>query len=248
MNAEAILDYSAKTGTEQKTFVGVAQMIKAVIFDMYETLITHFESPLYFGTQMALDAGIEEEKFLRIWRSTEEDRTIGKIALEEVLEKILKDNGCFSEEKKNFIVAKRIRCSEEAFERLHIEIVPMLRALKEKGILVGLISNCFSEEATVIKKSRLFPFFDAVCLSFDEGVKKPNRAIFKSCIDKLGVLADECLYVGDGGSNELEAAESIGMKAVQAVWYLKEGAMQPAGRKADFKQVETPLDIIDIVL
>ena len=27
-------------------------MTKAVIFDMYETLITLFESPLYFGTQM----------------------------------------------------------------------------------------------------------------------------------------------------------------------------------------------------
>ncbi len=38
-------------------------MIKAVIFDMFETLITLFESPLYFGSQMAYDAGIPEEKF-----------------------------------------------------------------------------------------------------------------------------------------------------------------------------------------
>ena len=46
-------------------------MRKAVIFDMYETLITHYESPLYFGTQMAHDAGIEEEKFLKLWRTKE---------------------------------------------------------------------------------------------------------------------------------------------------------------------------------
>ena len=44
-------------------------MIKAVIFDMYETLITLFDSPLYFGTQMAADAGIAEEKFQKIWRA-----------------------------------------------------------------------------------------------------------------------------------------------------------------------------------
>lgn len=62
-------------------------MIKAVIFDLYETLITLFDSPLYFGTQMAIDAGIEEEKFQKIWCSTEENRTIGKITLEEVIEK-----------------------------------------------------------------------------------------------------------------------------------------------------------------
>lgn len=42
-------------------------MTKAVIFDMYETLITLFESPLYLGTQMASDAGIEEAKFQEIW-------------------------------------------------------------------------------------------------------------------------------------------------------------------------------------
>lgn len=57
-------------------------MIKAIIFDMYETLITLYESPLYFGTQMALDAGIEKEKFQELWKSMEEDRTIGKITLE----------------------------------------------------------------------------------------------------------------------------------------------------------------------
>lgn len=222
-------------------------MIKAVIFDMYETLITLFDSPLYFGTQMAFDAGIVEEKFQEIWRAEEENRTIGKITLEELLEKILRENNRFSEGKMNYILNKRISCKEEAFEHLHIEIIPMLRALKEKGILIGLISNCFSEEAMVIKKSILYPYFDATCLSFDEGIQKPNPVIFKRCIEKLGVKADECLYVGDGGSNELEAAETFGMKAVQAVWYLKEGTNQPAKRKADFEHIETPLDIIDMI-
>ena len=58
-------------------------MIKAVIFDMYETLITHFQSPLYFGTQIAVDAGIPENKFLEMWEPTSTDRTIEKMTLEE---------------------------------------------------------------------------------------------------------------------------------------------------------------------
>ena len=223
-------------------------MIKAVIFDMYETLITLYESPLYFGSQIALDAGIEEDKFQRLWSVAEEDRTIGKITLEEILEKILKENGCYSESKIEYIVRKRIKCKEEAFNHLHSEILPMLWSLKEKGILIGLISNCFSEESVVIKKSILYPFFDAVCLSFDEGMQKPDQAIFCRCIDKLNVQADECLYVGDGGSCELEAAKMIGMKAVQAVWYLKEGTNQPSKRKEEFINVETPLDILNFCL
>lgn len=63
----------------------------------------------------------------------------------------------------------------------------------------------------------------------------------------MNVQARHCLYVGDGGSNELEAAEMVGMKAVQAVWYLKENTCQPSKRKAEFRQLETPLDILNII-
>ncbi|MBD5470076.1 MAG: HAD family hydrolase [Lachnospiraceae bacterium] len=219
-------------------------MIKAVIFDMYETLITHFQSPLYFGAQMAADARISEQKFLELWEPTENDRTIGKLTLEDALENILKENRCYSKELFNRIVQKRIKVKEECFNHLHEQIIPMLRGLKEKRIQIGLISNCFSEEATVIRKSILFPYFDAVCLSYEQGLKKPDIEIYRRCIDKLNVEADECLYVGDGGSSELEAAKSIGMKAVQAVWYLQDGTGQPCGRKADFEQMENPMDIL----
>ena len=56
-------------------------MIQAVIFDMYETLITHYRSPLYFGAQMAADAGITEEAFQVIWQQTEIARSTGKSVL-----------------------------------------------------------------------------------------------------------------------------------------------------------------------
>jgi putative hydrolase of the HAD superfamily len=60
-------------------------MTRAIIFDMFETLITHYCSPLYFGTQMAEDAGIPADKFQALWRLTEHERTIGKLTLEETL-------------------------------------------------------------------------------------------------------------------------------------------------------------------
>ena len=53
--------------------------------------------------------------------------------------------------------------------------------------------------------------------------------------------------MGDGGSNELEAAQRLGMQVVQAVWYLKEGINQPAQRKTDFEQIEKPMDIIELI-
>ena len=222
-------------------------MIKAVIFDMYETLITLFESPLYFATQMAIDAGISEEEFQSLWEPTEDDRTVGKKTLEEILEFILKEKQCYSEELFSRIVEKRKISKKECFKHIHPEIFPMLKGLRKKGICIGLISNCFSEEVEAIKSSELFPYFDATYLSFEQGLKKPEKEIFIRCMDKLSVSPDECIYVGDGGSLELETASQLGMKALQAVWYLKEGTTQPVGRKKDFIQVETPMEILKYI-
>ncbi len=218
-------------------------MIKAVIFDMYETLITYYEAPVYFGSQMAEDAGIPAEEFLPRWRSTEEARTLGKWRIEEVLETILKEHNCYSKTKLDYLMEKRMAAQIECFDHLHLEIIEMLEQLKERGIKIGLITNCFWEEAESIQKSVLYPYFDATCFSCEEGVQKPDEKIFQKCMERLGVTAAECLYVGDGGSQELEAAKKLGMKAIQAVWYLQEGSAQTWGRKADFVQAESPMDV-----
>lgn len=222
-------------------------MTRAIIFDMFETLITHYNSPLYFGWQMAEDAGVDTEKFLMRWRGLEADRTIGKISLEQTLEKILADLGGYSEELVEKIAAKRVATCESCFQTLHPEILPMLAGLKEKGYRIGLISNCFSEEAKVIRRSVLFSYFDAVCLSYELGMKKPDEAIYRACMEKLSVKPEECVYVGDGGSYELETARRLGMKAVQAVWYLKEGTFQPTGRMQEFEQMDSPMQLIEYV-
>lgn len=222
-------------------------MIKAVIFDMFETLITHYRSPLYFGSQMAQDAGLTEEQFLPLWRATDEERTIGKLTLEEVLTRILQENHCYSEDMLQKLVAKRINTKKMCFVHLHEEMMPMFDALKENGVKIGLISNCYSEEAAVIRESILFPYFDAVFLSNEQGVKKPDKEIFRRCMDALSVSAEECVYIGDGGSYELETAESLGMKAVQAAWYLKQGTTQPTGRMDGFEHAETPLEVLRYV-
>lgn len=222
-------------------------MIKAVIFDMFETLITHYACPLYFSQQMADDADIPVENFLSMWRPSESDRSIGKISFEGIIEKILRENNCYSEKLLNDIVAKRVETKRECFKQMHKDIVPMLKALKEKGILIGLISNCFSEEAIAIRESEVFPLFDIACMSYEQGVQKPDEEIYYRCMNKLGVKPEECLYIGDGGSYELETARKVGMNPAQAVWYLQEGNPYQYARKDGFIQLESPLDVLNLL-
>ena len=220
-------------------------MIKAVIFDMFETLITHFKSPLYFGAQIEADMDIPEKKFREIWDPMDYDRTIGKMTLEEVFEQILRASDKYDPELVQRLADKRTETKIECFNHLHEEILPMFEELKKQGYKVGLISNCYFEEATVIKNSVLWQYFDVAYLSCERGVAKPEEEIFRRCVAGLGVTYEECLYVGDGGSHELETAEHLGMKPVQAVWYLQQGSKQPVWRKPEFLQAERPLEIFN---
>ena len=51
--------------------------------------------------------------------------------------------------------------------------------------------------------------------SAEERVAKPDPRIYEICCERLGIPADECLFVGDGANHELPGAERVGMTAVQ---------------------------------
>lgn len=222
-------------------------MVKAVIFDMYETLITLHAAPLYFSAEMATDAGIPVEEFRREWYPSEMDRTLGKLDLEAALTPVLEKFGCCSRALIDLMVEKRKAAKRASFDHIHPEILPMLQALRDRDMKIGLITNCFWEEAEYIRQSQLFPCFDAALLSCEVGLCKPDEAIYHRCTGMLGVAAEECLYIGDGGSHELETARTLGMQTAQAVWYLKDGTNQPTGRKQGFAQMETPMDVLGML-
>lgn len=220
-------------------------MIKAVIFDMFETLVTHYRSSLYFGEDIARDLNLPEERFREIWDCTEVDRSIGKLTFEQTIRQIMEQNGIDSEEAFKNVTEKRLHAKRELFNHLDVEIVTTLKELKERKIRLGLISNCFSEEAVVIRESILYPFFDAAFLSYEQGIMKPDQEIYVRCMRRLDVEPAECLYVGDGGSRELETAAELGMKTLQATWYFKENHRTHLGYLQQFQQLSHPLEILD---
>ena len=72
-------------------------MIKAVIFDMFETLVTLFTGRTYFSEHIAADLGQPIEAFRKCWHETEIDRTLGKYSMEEGLAITLKNLGSINQ-------------------------------------------------------------------------------------------------------------------------------------------------------
>ena len=194
-------------------------MIKAVIFDMFETLVSLFNGRTYFSENIAEDLGVTTDEFRAAWHANETDRTIGLKTMEEGITVTLQAIGKYSPETVQQIVGKRLAALGDTFSMIPSESIRLLNSLHERGVKTGLVSNCFSDEAELIKASPLYPLFDAVKLSYEQGIKKPDPQIYYRIMAELDVEPEECLYVGDGGSNELAVAKEIGMKPVQALWF-----------------------------
>ena len=75
-------------------------------------------------------------------------------------------------------------------------------------------------------------------------MKKPDVCIYEEASKRLGIDLGECLFVGDGGSNELAGARAAGMEAVQAKWYTDRHPVK-RGTIEGFIAAEDPMDIIN---
>jgi putative hydrolase of the HAD superfamily len=85
------------------------------------------------------------------------------------------------------------------------------------GVRVGVISNSWGTAPfDPYIGYRLDEQFDAVVISSDVGIRKPDPAIYLLAADKLGVTPEACVFVDDIASN-LGPAQEVGMAVVHHV-------------------------------
>ena len=73
----------------------------------------------------------------------------------------------------------------------------------------------------------------------------PKSVFYKMTSIVFSVAPEECLYVGDGGSQELETARSFGMKTLQAGWFVKNE--QEDWRKEGFASATEPGEVLAVL-
>lgn len=195
-------------------------MIKAVIFDLYETLITEWVSRKYLSSQCAGELGIDHSLFRKIWNSRHHAMDTGRCTYRQVLAEIMIAAGNTPDDALiNACEKKRIDGKNDCFSKIDEGVLQMLSALKQQGLKLCLCSNCSADEVEGLFTSALLPCFDAVVLSYQVGLIKPDKQIYLHCANALSVLPEECLFVGDGGSKELFGAQSAGMHPLRALWF-----------------------------
>ncbi|KZZ86473.1 HAD family hydrolase [Bacillus sp. SJS] len=104
-------------------------------------------------------------------------------------------------------------------EFFHLSCVPfchldsMLRSLSAYSL--GIISNGYGAfQLRTIQALGIEEYFKVILLSEWEGIKKPDPKIFLRGLEKLHVLPEESIFVGDHIENDVKAARQAGMKTI----------------------------------
>jgi putative hydrolase of the HAD superfamily len=98
---------------------------------------------------------------------------------------------------------------------LRPDAVPVLRGMRRRGLRTAVVSDCWYELPELLPALPVFPLLNAHVYSVRVGHCKPHPSMFLAACDRLGVTPAECLYVGDGGSQELTGASEVGMAAIR---------------------------------
>ena len=91
-------------------------------------------------------------------------------------------------------------------------MVEAVRRVKASGIPTGLISNSWGG-TSYDRVSDPAELFDAMVISGEVGLHKPEPAIFQLGAERLGTPPSDCVFVDDLREN-CEGAEAVGMTAV----------------------------------
>ena len=88
-----------------------------------------------------------------------------------------------------------------------------VKAARDSGIKTGLISNSWGGSGIHYEGTPLADLFDAVVISGDVGMHKPQPEIFRLGAERIGVPPEECVFVDDLREN-CAGAEEVGMTPI----------------------------------
>jgi putative hydrolase of the HAD superfamily len=204
-------------------------MIKAVFFDLYQTLVRYQPSQEELEAVALKDLGVSvTAEVLRHPILTANEFIYQQIAVRPLSRRsreetmalyaeyqriVLKTAGIAAEEK---IVLRLLGMMQQAKMDLVLfdDVLPVLDDLKRRGLMTGLISNIERDMTATLDKLGLSARLDVVVTSQDAGFTKPQPEIFRYALKKAGVNPDEAIYVGDQYQVDVIGANNAGMKGI----------------------------------
>lgn len=186
-------------------------MIKAVVFDLDDTLISEKEYVLsgfkkvskVMEERYKLNSNIIYEKMMEFF----------KVSSKNVFNKVLEyfDIKYSDEDILTLINVYRNHNPNISF---YDDVIPTINYLKEKGIKLGIITDGYKEtQHKKIEALGCEELFEEIIITDELGKKfwKPNKKAYKIMAEKLNVKFNEMIYVGDNEQKDFIGANELGI-------------------------------------
>jgi putative hydrolase of the HAD superfamily len=184
--------------------------LRAVVFD-YGMVLTGEPDPEAYANLLRI-AGLPQERFEPRYWADRHAYDEGKLTGMAFWRKFMRDAGMRPNEA---TVEELNRWDARYWTTENPAMVAWQLRLKQRGLLTAILSNMGDNVlASVEREFDWIHRFDVLVWSFQLGMAKPDPAIYRHTIAKLGVEPEETLFIDDKLPN-IEAAQRLGMQAIQ---------------------------------
>ena len=199
--------------------------IEVIFFDLFFTLVRpdypcgRSENDVLGMTRSEWEKFAEDEE-IYLKRASGRTTDAHEI-IDDILDRI---PAVVDREQRGEILQLREQRMKSAMINVDPKVLETIRTLKSMGKRLCLLSNADVIDAMYWQESALAGCFEDAVFSYEVGCLKPSREIYIFAMNKMNVTADHCLFIGDGGSGELEGAKKAGIKTLLTEYLKKNGS------------------------
>lgn len=165
--------------------------------DLYDTLVrTHWGQ---LSERITAELDIDKADLFRAYELTRAARGVGTYgSVRGDMTAIVEAVGVDPDAE----LIERLLAMEREFSETGVELwedsLPVVRELRARGAKTALISNCSHSTRPIVDRLGIDAEFDAILLSFEVGMHKPDPAIYREALRRLGdVSPDRAVFVDD---------------------------------------------------
>ncbi|HEY7056455.1 MAG TPA: HAD family hydrolase [Vicinamibacterales bacterium] len=219
-------------------------MPRAILFDLDDTLFDHHQSSVAalrtvherFAPSAAFTAF--ERHHTKYLEEMHIEVLAGRIEMNEArrerFRRVFRALGLDLPADRSDAVAMAYRTGYLTARRAMEGAAELLAALQGRA-RIGIVSNnLLDEQVEKLQFCGLDGFVDALVVSEEAGVSKPDPAIFRIALDRVGAQAEEAVMVGDSWAADIVGARRAG---IRAIWFNRWRAPRPADDASPVEEI-----------